>query len=38
MLEPTYSAKAFAVAVHRAQRLPRERVIFWLTFDGRWLG
>jgi D-cysteine desulfhydrase len=36
-LEGTYSAKAFAVALARAQRVPDERVIFWLTFDGRWL-
>jgi 1-aminocyclopropane-1-carboxylate deaminase/D-cysteine desulfhydrase-like pyridoxal-dependent ACC family enzyme len=36
-LEPTYSAKAFAVALARTRRLPHERVLFWLTFDGRWL-
>ena len=36
-LEGTYSAKAFAVALNRAQRSPDERVLFWLTFDGRWL-
>jgi len=36
-LEGTYSAKAFAVALARAQRSPDERVLFWLTFDGRWL-
>jgi D-cysteine desulfhydrase len=36
-LEGTYSAKAFAVALARAQRAPDERVLFWLTFDGRWL-
>jgi D-cysteine desulfhydrase len=36
-LEGTYSAKAFAVALDRAQRSPDERVLFWLTFDGRWL-
>lgn len=37
-LEPTYSAKAFAVALERARRSPDEPVLFWLTFDGRWLG
>ena len=36
-LEGTYSAKAFAVALARARRSPDERVLFWLTFDGRWL-
>lgn len=36
-LEPTYSAKAFAVALQRARRSPDDRVLFWLTFDGRWL-
>ena len=36
-LEGTYSAKAFAVALARARRAPDERVLFWLTFDGRWL-
>jgi D-cysteine desulfhydrase len=36
-LEPTYSAKALAVAIDRARRSPDERVLFWLTFDGRWL-
>lgn len=36
-LEGTYSAKAFAVALARARRLPDGRVLFWLTFDGRWL-
>jgi D-cysteine desulfhydrase len=36
-LEGTYSAKAFAVALAHAERVPDERVIFWLTFDGRWL-
>jgi D-cysteine desulfhydrase len=34
LLDGTYSAKAFAVALHRAQH---ERVLFWLTFDGRWV-
>jgi D-cysteine desulfhydrase len=36
-LDPTYSAKAFGVALDRARRLPDERVLFWLTFDARWL-
>jgi 1-aminocyclopropane-1-carboxylate deaminase/D-cysteine desulfhydrase-like pyridoxal-dependent ACC family enzyme len=35
-LDATYSAKAFAVALARA-RSSDERVLFWLTFDGRWL-
>lgn len=37
LLEGTYSAKAFAAALARASRAPDERVLFWLTFDGRWL-
>ena len=37
MLEGTYSAKAFAVALRRARASPDETVLFWLTFDGRWL-
>lgn len=36
-LEGTYSAKAFAAALEHARRAPDERVLFWLTFDGRWL-
>lgn len=36
-LDATYSAKAFGVALARARRAPDERVLFWLTFDGRWL-
>jgi 1-aminocyclopropane-1-carboxylate deaminase/D-cysteine desulfhydrase-like pyridoxal-dependent ACC family enzyme len=36
-LEGTYSAKAFAAALAHARRSPAERVLFWLTFDGRWL-
>ena len=36
-LDPTYSAKAFVVALERARRAPAEPVLFWLTFDGRWL-
>ena len=36
-LDGTYSAKAFAVALDRAQRAPDQTVLFWLTFDGRWL-
>lgn len=37
LLDPTYSAKAFSVALARARHSPDERVLFWLTFDGRWL-
>ena len=36
-LEGTYSAKALAAALTHARRSPSERVLFWLTFDGRWL-
>jgi D-cysteine desulfhydrase len=36
-LDGTYSAKAFGHALARARRTPDERVLFWLTFDGRWL-
>ncbi|MES2177500.1 MAG: pyridoxal-phosphate dependent enzyme [Gemmatimonadota bacterium] len=36
-LDGTYSAKAFAVALDRARRIPAERILFWLTFDARWL-
>jgi 1-aminocyclopropane-1-carboxylate deaminase/D-cysteine desulfhydrase-like pyridoxal-dependent ACC family enzyme len=36
-LDGTYSAKALAAALIRARRAPDERVLFWLTFDGRWL-
>ena len=36
-LDWTYSAKTFAVALERARRAPDERVLFWLTFDARWL-
>jgi D-cysteine desulfhydrase len=36
-LDATYSAKAFSVALERARHSPHERVLFWLTFDGRWL-
>jgi D-cysteine desulfhydrase len=36
-LDATYSAKAFAVALARARHSPHERILFWLTFDGRWL-
>ena len=36
-LDSTYSAKAFGVALARARRAPDEEVLFWLTFDGRWL-
>lgn len=37
-LDPTYSAKAFGVALDLARQSPDGRVLFWLTFDGRWLG
>jgi D-cysteine desulfhydrase len=37
-LEGTYSAKALAAALAHARTSPEERVLFWLTFDGRWLG
>jgi D-cysteine desulfhydrase len=37
-LEGTYSGKALAAALARARGAPSERVLFWLTFDGRWLG
>jgi D-cysteine desulfhydrase len=36
-LDATYSAKAFAVALARARHSPHERVLFWLTFDARWI-
>jgi D-cysteine desulfhydrase len=36
-LDITYSAKALGVALAQARRAPDERVLFWLTFDGRWL-
>ena len=36
-LDGTYSAKAFGVALAIARRAPDEDVLFWLTFDGRWL-
>jgi len=36
-LEGTYSAKALAAALARARTTPDERILFWLTFDGRWL-
>jgi 1-aminocyclopropane-1-carboxylate deaminase/D-cysteine desulfhydrase-like pyridoxal-dependent ACC family enzyme len=37
LLDPTYSAKTLAVALDQARRSPDQRVLFWLTFDGRWL-
>jgi 1-aminocyclopropane-1-carboxylate deaminase/D-cysteine desulfhydrase-like pyridoxal-dependent ACC family enzyme len=37
-LDGTYSAKAFAAALALARTLPDGRVLYWLTFDGRWLG
>jgi 1-aminocyclopropane-1-carboxylate deaminase/D-cysteine desulfhydrase-like pyridoxal-dependent ACC family enzyme len=36
-LDGTYSGKALAGALAHARRAPAERVLFWLTFDGRWL-
>jgi D-cysteine desulfhydrase len=36
-LEGTYSAKALAAALAHARAAPDERVLYWLTFDGRWL-
>ncbi|HEV7991737.1 MAG TPA: pyridoxal-phosphate dependent enzyme [Gemmatimonadaceae bacterium] len=37
VLDGTYSAKALAAALSHARRAPAEHVLFWLTFDGRWL-
>ena len=37
-LDATYSAKAFASALARARAAPDGGVLFWLTFDARWLG
>ena len=37
VLDGTYSAKAFAVALDRARTSPADAVLFWLTFDARWL-
>lgn len=36
-LDGTYSAKAFGHALARARGAPEDSVLFWLTFDGRWL-
>ena len=36
-LDGTYSAKALGVALRRARALPPDEVLFWLTFDARWL-
>ena len=36
-LDATYSAKACAVAIERGRSAGDGRVLFWLTFDGRWL-
>ena len=36
-LDGTYSAKAFGHALARARRTRDDSVLFWLTFDGRWL-
>jgi len=35
-LDATYSAKAFAAALALA-RTPKSRILFWLTFDARWM-
>jgi D-cysteine desulfhydrase len=36
-LDGTYSAKTFGNALARARQAPADAVLFWLTFDGRWL-
>ncbi|MFL5616920.1 MAG: pyridoxal-phosphate dependent enzyme [Gemmatimonadaceae bacterium] len=36
-LEGTYSAKALAAALAHARAAPAQRILYWLTFDGRWL-
>ena len=36
-LDGTYSAKAFGCALERARHASDGGVLFWLTFDGRWL-
>jgi D-cysteine desulfhydrase len=36
-LDGTYTAKAFGHALARARGAPGNSVLFWLTFDGRWL-
>lgn len=36
-LDGTYSAKAFSHALARAHGAPENSILFWLTFDGRWL-
>jgi D-cysteine desulfhydrase len=36
-LDPTYSAKAFAEALALARRSADGSILFWLTFDARWL-
>ena len=37
VLDGTYSAKALAVTLQRARRATEGHVMFWLTFDGRWM-
>jgi 1-aminocyclopropane-1-carboxylate deaminase/D-cysteine desulfhydrase-like pyridoxal-dependent ACC family enzyme len=37
VLEGTYSAKALAAAISHAHGAADGQVLFWLTFDGRWL-
>lgn len=36
-LDGTYSAKTFASALEHARVTGDARVLFWLTFDGRWI-
>jgi D-cysteine desulfhydrase len=36
-LDGTYSGKAFGSALRRARRASDGGVLFWLTFDGRWM-
>lgn len=36
-LDGTYSAKAFGHALALSRGAARDSVLFWLTFDGRWL-
>jgi D-cysteine desulfhydrase len=37
LVEGTYSGKALAAALEHARRAPADQVLFWLTFDARWL-
>ena len=38
LLDGTYSAKSFGHALALARRSPDCAILFWLTFDARWLG